>query len=658
MAEQRQTIRKSGKAISTTESVLVQHPLGMDHRDTEVTETEAGEFAICDSRVAIVEPSALKSNGYRASGTGSLDRLNDVSAFNRKSKIASRKIPRPPSVSVTSVSLWSIPFAIACAVICSTAAAQTPEVRGTWISTTGYSTGIVNSSSATNTNITRLRNIGLNSVYMDAWRNGATYFNSPTMQAITGQSRATEIGTRDLMSEALIAGHRNRMTVIPWFQYGLMAQFGDAQTAPNTLGAYMRNRDWLLRNQSGTFTDAGQGFSYMNPLVPEVRNLVKGIAVDVVRNYDVDGIQFDDHLAWPVNYGYDNLTRDTYLAETGRSLPATPTGNSVEALQFKAWRASKITSLVTEIQDAVRAVRPDAIVSISPSVAPFAYDNFCVDWPAWRAAGLLDEYVPQVYRSSFNSFDTTWDGSGSQTTGGQVQYMGNRRGDFAGGIAFVANSTTVPIAQVQQAINLTRSSNVGGHVLWFANDVLLTAGNEASMTTFYNGTADRPDRAGSYRLAPVSMTRNAAAGTYSGTTPELARYRIITRTGTQWTERFGTVLPLGSVALTMPQYDQVELLIDRRGFINGDANFDGVVDMTDLFAVTGNFNTTGKLWTEGDFTLDGRVDVNDLSFLAAHWGSGASGAIEPFPLMHLIPEPGAMMAAGAVALATLRRRRV
>ena len=49
-------------------------------------------------------------------------------------------------------------------------------------------------------------------------------------------------------------------------------------------------------------------------------------------------------------------------AETGRALPTTATNP-----QFKQWRAGKVTSLITEIQQAVKAVRPNAIVSPSLS---------------------------------------------------------------------------------------------------------------------------------------------------------------------------------------------------------------------------------------------------------------------------------------------------
>jgi uncharacterized lipoprotein YddW (UPF0748 family) len=526
------------------------------------------------------------------------------------------------------------------------------EVRGTWYSTTGYTTGPFNTSANTNSNVASLRAIGLNTIYTDAFRNGATYFNSPSLQRVTGQLRATEIGTRDLVSEVVIAAHRNRMAAIPWFQYGLMAQFGDSATAPNALGSYMHTRGWLLKNQAGTYTDTVSGnsnnFSWMNPAVPEVRALVKNMALDLVTNYDVDGIQFDDHLAWPINYGFDSTTAAIYLAETGNALPTSATNTA-----FRNWRAGKITSLITEIQSAVKAVRPNAIVSVSPGIFNDSLARFCVDWPTWRANGLLDEYVPQVYRNTYANFEQTWDGTNS-TTGGQVQYMGPRRADFAGGIAFTANGVTNTLADLQSSINLTRSSGVSGHVLWYANDVLSTPW-AGPLTTFYGGAVDRPDQPSNWRRAPLVMTLGTDS-LYRATTPELNRYRIIGLQSGVWREILSTVLPAGANAFGITgTYSQVEILVDRRGWMEGDATFDGRVDLDDAFALVANFGQSNRFWYQGDFTLDGRVDQLDIDYLAARWGNGVSGSIEAFPFS-VVPEPGALLLAGAAGAMMLRRR--
>lgn len=434
-----------------------------------------------------------------------------------------------------------------------------PEVRGTWISTSTMTQAAspIFSAATTTTSFKRMRDIGLNSMYVDVWRNGDTYYNSPTNAAITGRQRASVLGTRDLLQETILQSHRNQMATIAWFQYGFAAKFGNPGTSSTEVAKYMADRGWLLKDSAGAYTNASNGFSWMNPLVPEVRTYIKGLVADAVRNYDLDGIQFDDRLAWPVQFGYDDYTRDRYLAETGRALPT-----SFSDANFKAWRAGKVTEFARELNDTVRALRPSLIVSASPAVYPFSYDNYCADWPEWQRQGLFDEIIPQVYRSGFSNFDRDWDGTGSSTTGGQVQYMGTRRGDFAAGIAIDITPTANTWATTQSSINLVRNTpGVAGHVLWYSQGVL-ALGND--LQTYYNvaglGQAERPD-------LPMSQLPASVVGTSLGgnnwqlVVPATGYYDLIAGSADVWrVVQSKVLLQAGVVNFNVTSATQVELL--------------------------------------------------------------------------------------------------
>ncbi len=62
------------------------------------------------------------------------------------------------------------------------------------------------------------------------------------------------------------------------------------------------------------------------------------------------------------------------------------------------------------------------------------------------------------------------------------------------------------------------------------------------------------------------------------------------------------------------------------GFLMGDANCDGIVDITDLGIVATNWQTydadwIGNYdgWPYGDFNQDGYVDISDLGIVATNW---------------------------------------
>ena len=85
--------------------------------------------------------------------------------------------------------------------------------------------------------------------------------------------------------------------------------------------------------------------------------------------------------------------------------------------------------------------------------------------------------------------------------------------------------------------------------------------------------------------------------------------------------------------------------------LDGDANLDGKVDINDLTIVLAHYGqTAGVSWATGDFNNDGKVDINDLTIVLANYGqtAGASAAGN----LSAAPEPSTLLltAAGLLAL--------
>lgn len=83
----------------------------------------------------------------------------------------------------------------------------------------------------------------------------------------------------------------------------------------------------------------------------------------------------------------------------------------------------------------------------------------------------------------------------------------------------------------------------------------------------------------------------------------------------------------------------------------GDADYDGDIDLSDLGVLATNYGTTsGALWDDGDFDFDGDVDLNDLGTLATNYGAGSAQALADFQML-TVPEPaGAALGILAAAL--------
>ena len=92
--------------------------------------------------------------------------------------------------------------------------------------------------------------------------------------------------------------------------------------------------------------------------------------------------------------------------------------------------------------------------------------------------------------------------------------------------------------------------------------------------------------------------------------------------------------------------------------IPGDANVDGRVVINDLTIVLAHYNQAGTVWSQGEFTGSGTVDINDLTIVLAHYNQtfGAAG-----DAVKAVPEPASLALLGASAAAIVasgwRRRR-
>lgn len=134
---------------------------------------------------------------------------------------------------------------------------------------------------------------------------------------------------------------RQGVLAIPWFEFGFMA--------PLTSELASNHPDWLTQKQDGTQTSisAAGEVAWLNPFHPEVQKFITDLVLEIITQYDADGIQFDDHMSLPVDFGYDKYTINLYTQETGSPPPPNP-----HAQAWKQWRTDKITAFMFQLNRA------------------------------------------------------------------------------------------------------------------------------------------------------------------------------------------------------------------------------------------------------------------------------------------------------------------
>jgi uncharacterized lipoprotein YddW (UPF0748 family) len=284
------------------------------------------------------------------------------------------------------------------------AAGRLPEPMrqrvGVWL--TNSPSPLYYSAARIETAVSQLDAAGFNTLYPNVWSRGTTFHRS--RHAPIEQALAKVDPDLDPICRLTRAAQKRGMQVIPWFEYGLME--------PADAAVVRQHPEWILQRADGSTLYAMHGANlrtsplkdlrvWLNPAHPGVRARFIGLITEIVQRCGVDGIQLDDHFAWPVELGYDAYTRALYRSETGLEPPRNHTDRS-----WMNWRRKKLTALLRELRAAMQKVsgsRP-ARVSLSPGPFRFAYNHWLQDWEIWSVGRLVDELVVQNYAYSVKGF--------------------------------------------------------------------------------------------------------------------------------------------------------------------------------------------------------------------------------------------------------------
>lgn len=329
-------------------------------------------------------------------------------------------------------------------------AAQATEIRGVWL--TNVDSDVLFSKDILRDAIRRLDRLNFNTLYPTVWNGGYTLYPSQVAKQAFGVELDPEPGLqdRDMLAEAISLGHSRGLAVIPWFEFGLMA--------PAESELVQRHPDWVTARRDGTkvFNVHGQDRSvWLNPAHPGVQQFLVRLVTEVVDEYDIEGIQFDDHLGMPVEVGYDAYTVQLYQQQhNGRMPPSNPNDPG-----WMRWRANQLSDLMAQIARAVRSENPDCIISLSPNPKEFAYQKYLQDWDAWQRSNYIDELIVQVYRTERRSFLGEIDRPELRTI--------NSRMPVGIGILTGLSTRSVSTRDIEDQVRLTRDRRFAGVSFFF-----------------------------------------------------------------------------------------------------------------------------------------------------------------------------------------------
>jgi len=339
-----------------------------------------------------------------------------------------------------------------------TAFSQNPkrEVRAAWLTTvsnTDWPKSTVQTTQKSNmiAILDSYKELGINTVYFQARSLSDAMYKSnivPWATILTGTYNQAPANNFDPLQFVIDEGHKRGMEVHAWLNPYRVAT---SATSYNSLPSVHPAK------QAGIRVLTGGSTHYLDPGLTAVRNHVNQVIMEIVNNYDIDGIHFDDYF---------------YLASVGTQDNQTFIDEPRGYTNIADWRRNNILLLVTETNTAIKAQKPWVKFGISPSgiyrnsTNPAIgsntggsehYNVQYIDSKYIMEQNLIDYLTPQVYwyigqpNANFNVVTPWWNSinTNRHITIGIAAY---KVGDAAQG-AFNTNAN-----EISQQINLVRGT--------------------------------------------------------------------------------------------------------------------------------------------------------------------------------------------------------
>jgi len=219
------------------------------------------------------------------------------------------------------------------------------------------------------------------------------------------------------------------------------------------------------------------GKLYYNPGIPAVRAFLVASILEVVKNYAIDAVHFDDYF-YPYPIARQDFPDDATYRQYGAA--AFPSKSD--------WRRDNVNLLIHELSVGIKATRPGVKFGVSPfgvwrnkAVDPSGsdthagvtdYDSLYADTRTWLKRNWLDYIAPQVYwnigfpLAAYDKLVPWWS---HEVAGTHVQlYIGQAAYKINNNTAAWANPDEMP---AQLALDL-RYSAVQGNIFFSMRSLL------------------------------------------------------------------------------------------------------------------------------------------------------------------------------------------
>lgn len=252
----------------------------------------------------------------------------------------------------------------------------------------------------------KLKQAGINTIYFQVRSACDAMYESqydPWSQFLTGEEGKAPNPYWDPLEFAIQEAHKRGMELHAWINpYRALRSVPKAGVSESEATTIFENTFWAnVDKTSPVIANSNQHVSVthpdwllylgtiaiVNPGMPQVRQYITNVVMEIVNNYNVDGIHFDDYF-YP--YSPNNIKSEdteTFVQYNDRNFAS-----------IGDWRRDNVNRMIEMVYDSIQTVKPFVEFGISPfGRHSEGYTTLYADAYAWLQGGYIDYLVPQLY---------------------------------------------------------------------------------------------------------------------------------------------------------------------------------------------------------------------------------------------------------------------
>lgn len=212
----------------------------------------------------------------------------------------------------------------------------------------------------------------------------------------------------DPLQYMVVAAHERGLKLEAWinpYRITLGTTKASSLSKDNQARKWMKSSSASKRRNVLSFG----GNLYYNPAKKDVQDLIVNGVKEIVENYDVDGIHFDDYFYPSLG---DKAKKNYFDYKEYKNYVEQCDQEGKTALTRVKWRRNNVNILVKDVYSAIKEANPDVIFGISPAgniSNLMSKTSYFVDIKTWLSSSEYVDYIcPQIYWSFENgeySFD-------------------------------------------------------------------------------------------------------------------------------------------------------------------------------------------------------------------------------------------------------------